>query len=167
LRTDTFFILANSSPQSDPDLRQIFRAYLAASKSKNSFLLSFYQLKEDVSHLAPSGSQGKRLKAAYIIVLRRSIGTRGKNMVPKYAAGNKVRIKSRGFLGKILDPNIEPYANMEGEIIETTSVVGFVAERWSNLNAQGGRITIYEYAIKLNDEIILRDVLEECLERIG
>ncbi len=87
-------------------------------------------------------------------------------MGPKYSAGNKVRIKSHNFFGKSLDPTIHMYENMVGEIIESTNIVAFIREPWANLKDSGERITIYHYTVKINDQTILHDVLEECPEII-
>lgn len=88
-------------------------------------------------------------------------------MKPKYSAGNKVRIKSQDFLGRILDPNIHLYENMSGEIIESTNIVAFIGEPWANLKESGERFTIYHYSVRINDQVTLHDVLEDCLEKIG
>ncbi len=85
-------------------------------------------------------------------------------MGSKFSAGNKVRINSRDFLGRPLDPKIQQYENMVGEIIEATNIVGFLGEKWLNLNENRSYITIYQYTVRINEEIILHDVLEDCLE---
>ena len=87
-------------------------------------------------------------------------------MEPKYFQGTKVRIKTIDFIGRVLDPKIRQYENMVGEIIESTNIVAFIEEPWSNLKDSHERVTIYHYTVKINDEIILHDVLENCLERI-
>jgi hypothetical protein len=87
-------------------------------------------------------------------------------MKPKYLAGSKVRIKSHDFLGRILDPNIHLYENMSGEIIESINIVGFIREPWAKLKDRDERVTIYHYTVKINDQVTLHDVLEDCLEKI-
>ena len=86
-------------------------------------------------------------------------------MRPKYSKGNKVRIKPHDFLGRILDPDIQLYENMSGEIIESTNVVAFIREPWANPEDSTQTVTVYHYTVRINDEITLRDVLEEYLEK--
>ncbi len=88
-------------------------------------------------------------------------------MGPKYSIGNKVRIKPRDFLDRILDPKINQYENLTGEIIEATRVVAFLNENWSRLEGSEGHVTIYHYTVKINDKITLHDIFEECLEVLG
>ena len=86
-------------------------------------------------------------------------------MNPKYSAGSKVRIKSQDLLGRNLDRNIHLYENMSGEVIESINIVGFMIEPWANLKDQDEQVTIYHYTVRINDEVTLHDVLEECLEK--
>jgi hypothetical protein len=88
-------------------------------------------------------------------------------MRPKYAKGDKVRIKARDLPERISDPNVRRYENMTGEVIESTNIVAFMAEPLSNLYGPAGRVTIYHYSVKLSDQIILHDVLEDFLEFSG
>jgi hypothetical protein len=83
-------------------------------------------------------------------------------MGARYSVGSKVRIKPEDFIGRILDPQISQYENMTGEIIESANIVAFV--RPINLMNSGERITVYHYTVKINEQTILHDVLEECLE---
>jgi hypothetical protein len=85
-------------------------------------------------------------------------------MNAKYSAGNKVRIKSRDFLGRILDPKITQFENMTGEVIESTNIVAFIGSPWSTMKGPGERITVYHYTVKISEKIVLHDVLEESLE---
>ena len=85
-------------------------------------------------------------------------------MRPKYFVGVKVRIKSCSVRGTLLDPAISQYDNMVGEIIESTNIVAFIVEPWANLEGTGGRVTVYHYKVRINSEITLPDVMEECLE---
>jgi len=88
-------------------------------------------------------------------------------MKAKYSVGNKVRIKSRDFLGRTLDPRILQYENMTGEVTQLTNIVGFIGSPWPNLPESGERVTIYHYTVRINDQIVLQDILEECLEIIS
>jgi hypothetical protein len=88
----------------------------------------------------------------------------GNGMKPKYSAGNKIRIKSHDLFGRTANSNISLYENMTGEIIEATNVVAFIAEPWANTRKSGERINIYHYTVKINDQIILHDVIEDYLE---
>jgi hypothetical protein len=90
--------------------------------------------------------------------------TGGGAMGSKFSAGNKVRIKSSDFLGRPLDPRIQQYENMVGEIVEGIGIIGFLGEKRLNLNEHIDYITIYQYTVRLNEEITLHDVLEDCLE---
>ncbi len=85
-------------------------------------------------------------------------------MKAKYSVGEKVRIKSQDFLGRILDPKIREYENMIGEVVASFNIVAFIGSSWPDLQDSGQRITVYHYTVKINDQIILQDVLEECLE---
>ena len=87
-------------------------------------------------------------------------------MAPKYSIGSKVRIKSHDLLGRSLDPKIHLYENMSGEIIESANIVAFIREPWSNLKESSARITIYHYTIRINEQVTLYDVIEDCLEKI-
>jgi hypothetical protein len=90
--------------------------------------------------------------------------TGGEAIGSKFSVGNKVRIKSRDFLGRPLDPKIQQYENMVGEIVEGTNIIGFLGEKRLNQNEHVDYITIYHYTVRLNEEITLHDVLEDCLE---
>lgn len=92
--------------------------------------------------------------------------SREKSMRAKYSAGNRVRIKSPDFPERILDPKILQYENMIGEIIDSTNIVAFIGEPSWKLKDSGERITIYHYTVRINDQITLHDVLEDCLEII-
>jgi hypothetical protein len=70
-------------------------------------------------------------------------------VVAKYTADNRVRIKSHGFLGRIMDPNIHLYENMTGEIIESTQVVAFVGQPGADLIQSGRQVAIYHYTVKI------------------
>ncbi len=85
-------------------------------------------------------------------------------MKPKYEKGVKVRIRASDFMGRILDPRIRQYENMSGEIIESTSIVAFVGGLRSNTQSSSERVTVYQYTVKIDDQIILHDILEDCLE---
>ncbi len=85
-------------------------------------------------------------------------------MKPKYEKGAKVRIKASDFMGKILDPRIRQFENMSGEIIESTSIVAFVGGLRSDPQSSSERVTVYQYTVKIDDQIILHDILEDCLE---
>jgi hypothetical protein len=83
-------------------------------------------------------------------------------MGARYPVGSKVKIKHEDFLGRVLDPQIGRFENMVGEVIESANIVAFV--RPINLMNSGERITVHHYTVKINEQTILHDVLEECLE---
>ena len=85
-------------------------------------------------------------------------------MEPKYAAGNKVRIKAHDFLGTILDPQIQLYENMMGEVLDSINIVAFLHDPWARIAGTDKRISIYHYTVRISNEIILQDVSEDCLE---
>ncbi len=85
-------------------------------------------------------------------------------MAPKYTKGNKVRIKSRSFMERTFDPAIGKYENMVGEVIESVNVVAFVAKSRDFQGESSEQITIYQYSVKLDDEVILHNILEDFLE---
>ncbi len=85
-------------------------------------------------------------------------------MWPKYSAGDKVRIKSQDFLGRIMDPEISQYENQTGEVIEAVNIVAFIREPWSNIKDSSEKITVYHYSVRTSTGAVLRDVLEDCLE---
>jgi hypothetical protein len=92
---------------------------------------------------------------------------KGKGMKPKYSAGSKVRIKSQGTPARFLDAGILQYENMTGEVIESASVVAFMVGPGTGLQNTGGYTTVYHYTVKINEEITLHDILEDCLEIVG
>ncbi len=85
-------------------------------------------------------------------------------MEPKYSAGTRVRIRAHDYLGRVSDPKIQNYENMTGEIIESTNIVAFIAEPWARIRGTTTRISIYHYTVKINEQIILHDISEYCLE---
>ncbi len=85
-------------------------------------------------------------------------------MGPKYITGAKVRIKAHNILGAILDPKIQQYENMTGEILESVNIVAFLTDPWDKIRGTGERITIYHYTVRINEQITLHDVAEDCLE---
>jgi hypothetical protein len=85
-------------------------------------------------------------------------------MGPKYAAGTKVRIKAHDFHGMVLDPKIQHHENMTGEILDSIDIVTFLGDPSENIAGTDKRISIYHYTISINDQIILHDVSEDCLE---
>ncbi len=85
-------------------------------------------------------------------------------MGPKYAKGAKVRIKTRDFLGIVLDPQIQHYENMEGEILDAVNIVAFIRDPWAQIGGTDKRISIYHYTVKINEQVTLFDVTEDCLE---
>ncbi len=85
----------------------------------------------------------------------------------KFSAGNKVRIKSNGFLGRIYDPQVSPYENMTGEIMECTNIVAFIVSSGAYPNNSDEHTTIYHYTVRIDEQITLHDVLEESLEIIS
>lgn len=88
-------------------------------------------------------------------------------MGPKYSVGNRVRIKSHDISGAFIDYSIQSYENMTGEILGATSIVAFLSSPWQQISSGGGRITIYHYTVRINDEITLYDVTEDYLEIIS
>lgn len=88
-------------------------------------------------------------------------------MGPKYSPGNKVMIKTHDFLRMGLDPRIQYYENMMGEILDSVNVVAFVSDPWDKIESAGRRITIYHYTIRIDDQITLYNVSEDCLEIVG
>jgi hypothetical protein len=87
-------------------------------------------------------------------------------MKPKYAAGSKVRIKPQSYPGGFLDANIRRYENMTGEVVESTSVVAFLVGSTPSLQRPVERTTVYQYTIRISDEVTLHDVVEDILEMI-
>ena len=85
-------------------------------------------------------------------------------MKPRYAVGNKVRIKPGDFLERSLNPELRQYENMTGEIIESVGIMAFIGETRANPERPGGRITVYCYTVRINDQITLYDITEDCLE---
>ncbi len=85
-------------------------------------------------------------------------------MVAKYVAGSKVRIKRRDSVRMIRDPEIQRYENMVGEILDSISVVAFLSDPWAQTAISDKRIFIYQYTVRISDEIVLHDVSEDYLE---
>jgi hypothetical protein len=88
-------------------------------------------------------------------------------MGPKYAAGAKVRIKAHDFLGIVLDPEIQHYENMMGEILNSINIVAFISDPWAKIGGTEKRISIYHYTVRISDQITLYDVTEDCLEGLS
>jgi hypothetical protein len=87
-------------------------------------------------------------------------------MVPKYSAGAKVRIKAHNDVGRILDPKVQIYENMTGEVVDVKDIVAFIGEPWATAREANERIVIYHYTVRIDDQIVLHDVFEDCLEII-
>lgn len=85
-------------------------------------------------------------------------------MGPKYTAGTKVRIKAHDFLGMVLDSKIQRFDNGVGEILDSINIVAFITDPWAKIGGTDKRISIYHYSIRIDDQIILHDVSEDCLE---
>lgn len=87
-------------------------------------------------------------------------------MVPRYSTGAKVRIKARNKVGRILDPKVQLYENMTGEVVDAKDIVAFIGEPWATARGSNERIVIYHYTIRIDDQIVLHDVVEDYLEII-
>ncbi len=85
-------------------------------------------------------------------------------MQPKYSKGDKVKIKSQDFLGRILDPKISQYENQTAEVIEAVNIVAFIRQPWSNLKDSAEQITLYHYSVRTSTGAVVHDILEDCLE---
>ncbi len=85
-------------------------------------------------------------------------------MGPKYAKGTRVRIKAHDLLGSILDPDIKKFENMTGEILDSVNIVAFIRDPWAQIEGTDKRITIYHYTVRINEQITLYDVSEDCIE---
>ncbi len=85
-------------------------------------------------------------------------------MKAKYAAGSKVKIKPRDFISGVLNPEIRHYEEMTGEIVESICVVGFVGETRTNPNTPDEHVTVYHYTVKISEDVVLHNVLEDLLE---
>ncbi len=85
-------------------------------------------------------------------------------MEPKYAAGTKVRIKAHDFLGTVLDPEMQNYENMAGEVVDSINIVAFIRDPWAKIGGSDQRISIYHYTVRISDKVILYNITEDCLE---
>jgi hypothetical protein len=88
-------------------------------------------------------------------------------MEPKYVAGNKVRIKAHDLPWKVLDPNLQSFENMVGEILDSENIVAFISEPWAPTGGSGKRITIYYYTVRIDERVTLHNVTEDFLEQIN
>ena len=85
-------------------------------------------------------------------------------MKPKYTTGSNVRIKPQDLYGKTLNPEIKTYENMIGKIVDVSSVIAYRIESRIHLGDAIDKITTYNYSVRINDQITIRDILEDCLE---
>ena len=88
-------------------------------------------------------------------------------MGPRYSTGVKVRIKAHDSLGRVLDPKIQFYENMIGEVLEATNIVAFRSQPWLNIEGSFERIRVYHYTVRINERLTLHEVMEDCLEMMG
>ncbi len=88
-------------------------------------------------------------------------------MVPKYSAGHKVRIKARNLPWQSLDPRLQSYENMVGEVLDSINVVAFIGEPWAPTGSSSKRITVYHYTVRIDERVTLHNVTEEFLEQIN